>query len=394
MKELQEMCARLREWPRRVHAMPRELAQESLELCAELFKSETLFIAIDEGEEPWLLVGVLEAGNFTWREAEEAEFSPLVREDLEESSFYASPIDEGTMVVRRSPDEAPTPLSVPIHRRIRDEVKGEAVLSIPIRADSVSARLFIGAPKVDTEAMLILADTVGALLATRFEATNHTRAAVQDAVQQDRIRVGRDLHDGLLQSFTGVVLQLETIHSTLEVRPEEARRMITETQALIMADQRELRRFVEKLSPRPARREPVFDFTGRLEDLRSRFAKQWGVRVTLDVKKVDPFVSSFLGQETFRLIHEAVTNSAKHGHASTIHVGVTTEGSAIHIQVSDNGGGFPFQGKMTLEQMRESGTGPNVLAQRVSSLNGTLAVESTERGATVTMSVPLGWGGP
>ncbi len=120
---------------------------------------------------------------------------------------------------------------------------------------------------------------------------------------------------------------------------------------------------------------------------------QWGVRVTLDVKDIDPFVSSFLGQETFRLIHEAVTNSAKHGHASTVHVGVTTEGSVMHIRVSDNGGGFPFQGRMTLDQMRESGTGPTVLAERVTALNGSLSVESTERGATVMMSVPLGFGG-
>jgi signal transduction histidine kinase len=215
---------------------------------------------------------------------------------------------------------------------------------------------------------------------------------VHDAVDHERVRVARDLHDGLLQSFTGVVLQLETVHSLLESRPDEARQMITDTQATMMADQRELRRFVEQLRPRAARREATFDFAGRLEDLRSRFDKQWGVKLAFDVEQVDPTISGFIGQETFRLIHEAVTNSAKHGAASFVRVEVRTAGSEMHIQVADNGTGFAFRGRLTLEEMKEQGTGPMILAERVQSLNGSLVVDSTEGGATVTMSVPLGWG--
>jgi signal transduction histidine kinase len=64
----------------------------------------------------------------------------------------------------------------------------------------------------------------------------------------------------------------------------------------------------------------------------------------------------------------------------------------MHIEVADNGTGFPFHGRLTLDEMRESRTGPTVLAERVSSLNGTLTVDSTESGAVVTMTVPLGFG--
>ncbi len=394
MRDIEELCARLRRWPRRVYPDHRELAHETLELCRDLFKSPRAILTIDEGEEPWLIIASVDSGGFTWREADEAEFIPLVRDDLEDKAFYAEPRPDMTMSVRVGcGSRRAVEMSAPVHDRVRADLEGAALLSVAVRTESISARLFIAAPKVPIEPALIMAEAVSIVLATQFEATDHARVAVHDALEQDRIRFARDLHDGLLQSFTGVVLQLETIHSTLETRPEQARRMITETQSMIMADQRELRRFVEQLRPTPSvRREPTFDFAARLEDLRARFATQWGVRVALDIKKIDPFVSAFLGQETFRLIQEAVTNSAKHGGASVILVGVKTEGSVMEIEVTDNGNGFPFQGRMTLEQMRESGNGPMVLAERITSLNGSLAVDSSERGATVMMSVPLGWG--
>ena len=88
-----------------------------------------------------------------------------------------------------------------------------------------------------------------------------------------------------------------------------------------------------------------------------------------------------------------MTNSAKHGGASKVQVGLRTAGSEMHIEVSDNGTGFPFHGRLTLPEMRKSGRGPTMLAERISSLNGNITVDSTERGATVTMTVPLGFGG-
>ena len=72
--------------------------------------------------------------------------------------------------------------------------------------------------------MLLAAGIVATLASMRFEATSHADLAVRDAVAQERTRVARDLHDGLLQSFTGVVLQLETIHSQIEEHPDEAQR--------------------------------------------------------------------------------------------------------------------------------------------------------------------------
>jgi signal transduction histidine kinase len=349
----------------------RSVACESALQCLELFRASRVILVYEEHDEPWVAIAEADSGGVKWREEEEEGFA-LSSLETNESCVLL-------------------PSAAQVWDRFRALLPKGPVLSCPVRSESVNGHLLVSEPAA-AEALALAGEAVSTLIAIRFEATRHAQQAARMAVAEDRIRVARDLHDGLLQSFTGVVLQLETIHSTLDARPDEARKMITETQGLIMADQRELRRFVEELRPRPARRETDFDFGQRLEDLRSRFEKQWGIHVSFDVDHIQPLVARFLGRETFRLIYEAVTNSAKHGGASEVRVGVKTAGSEIHIEVTDNGAGFPFHGRVTLDELKESGTGPMVLAERVSSLNGTMTVDSTDNGATVTISIPLGWG--
>jgi signal transduction histidine kinase len=388
MRGLEEICSALREWPRNVHADHRALAEECAERARTVFDAERVLLTFSEQDEPWMTIVEADRNGCTWREEDQGP-DPVVDESLESFSFLAM---AGGKVLT-APEGNSSVVASPIHQDLAMRCAAASVLSIPIETEEVQGRLFVCSPGVAEDVMLMTAGIVSTLLSIHFEATSFAESAVRDAVAADRIRVARDLHDGLLQSFTGVVLQLETIHSMIEENPDEARRLITETQGTIMADQRELRRFVEQLRPRPMRRETPYDFTARLEDLRARFEKQWGIKIVYDIANIEPLVGAYLGQETFRLIHEAVMNSAKHGNASTVRVAVKTSGGEMQIEVADNGSGFPFQGRMSLAQMREAGGGPMVLAERVHSLNGNLVVDSTDNGSTISISVPLGWGG-
>jgi signal transduction histidine kinase len=377
MQQLGDVCSKLRRWPRRITHDLSTLARECLDSSCDVFSAPRGLLVIDEGDEPWLNVATLDGDEFTWKEDEDISLESVVVDELADRVFQI----EGETI-----DDT-------IDSRIRPSLGSGPLLSIPIVSDSLQGRLFVCEPGLESAIAFAVADAVGALIAVKFEATAQVQASVREALEQERTRVARDLHDGLLQSFTGVVLQLETVHSTLIADPQTAQQMITEMQGLIMSDQRELRRFVEQLRPRQGRRESKFDFAARLDDLRNRFAKQWGIQIAYDVDAIDPAISGFVGQETYRLIHEAVTNSAKHGRASLVRVLVRTEGSEMQIEVADNGSGFPFHGRLTLEEMMSDGVaGPIVLAERVASLNGSLTVDSTESGATVRMTVPLGFG--
>src|SRR2546421_5881309 len=112
--------------------------------------------------------------------------------------------------------------------------------------------------------------------------------------------------------------------------------------------------------------------TARVDDLRPRLDQQWGIALSADVSRVDPTISKFLGYETFRLVHEAVMNSAKHGAAKNVDVRVHTAEGKMRIDVIDDGVGFSFRGRLTLDRIRETGAGPFMLAERVAALNGDL----------------------
>ena len=71
-------------------------------------------------------------------------------------------------------------------------------------------------------------------------------------VVAERLHLARDLHDGLLQTLTGIALQLEMVCRLLDVDSGKARERLEGIQALIVEEQRRLRRFIEQLkNPAP-----------------------------------------------------------------------------------------------------------------------------------------------
>jgi signal transduction histidine kinase len=386
MSSLEEISSILRRWPRGFRPQHRDAARETLRSCAELYEASHAVMAWEESDEPWIVIASYSASEYDCIEGAADRFLPLTDPSIAEVSFSLSA--DGRIVT--SAGQCIESGQSLVNQNLRNDYRIGAAVSLPVRGDTIEGRVFLLDAGNSTPEMLLVGEAIGALIAAQFDSATRMESQARDAVADERMRVARDLHDGLLQSFTGVVLRLETVHSILEENPDQARNMLTEVQASIMADQRELRAYVEKLGPRH-RAEMKFDFRGRLDEWRERFEKQWNVSVRFDGERLDPLVAELLGHETLRLIQEAVTNSAKHGGASAVDVNLTTRDGRMIIEVSDNGGGFPFHGRRTLEEIRGGAGGPGVLAQRVAALNGDLIVESGENGARIEISVPLGF---
>ena len=387
----EEICARLESWPKGLVSDLRKTAEDALAACASMFDAPTALIVWEDAEEPWMVVGRFAEGVTTWKEEAADGFTPLVHDGLSALSFFVRYGEEEKLLVGSGEDSLG--LCTPaINERILKQIDGASVLSFPLNGDAIRGRIFVVTEQDPSASLLPLTQVIGSFVVSRLESVAALRNALREAVSDERNRVARDLHDGLLQSFTGVVLRLDTIHSVLADQPEEARRMITEVEGTIMADQRELRTYVEQLRPRLDRGDNSFDFNARLEELHDRFATQWGVEVEFDVD-MDPLIAKYLGQETYRIILEAVTNSAKHGSSTCVRVQLRTGQGQLRIVVADNGSGFSFQGKRSLELLRQTGTGPSILGERVASLNGDLSVESRDDGATIEIMLPLGWTG-
>jgi signal transduction histidine kinase len=212
----------------------------------------------------------------------------------------------------------------------------------------------------------------------------------KSAVQEERRHLARDLHDGLLQSLTGIALQLETTQRLLAVQETDAaRERLHAVQTLILAEQRRLRRFIERLNePRQTSDDDPHRWDARLRGLGQQIELEWGLPATVSIQGTALDLPAPFAEELYWLVCEALTNSARHGGATQAQAEIAVEPDQIRIRVQDNGRGFACHGRYDLAQLTLLGWGPQSLMGRIAALRGQLTLESSRTGVVLEMTVP------
>ncbi len=244
----------------------------------------------------------------------------------------------------------------------------------------VALVLFLAAPWVArgvadvdvTAAAALLGPGRAEELELRVETLARSRADIVVATDAERRRIERDLHDGAQQRLMSLAMNLGMARAALgDDTPEPARLAIEQahdeaTQALA-----ELREFVRGLHP------AVLDDRGLDAALSGIVARApLPVRLRVDVT---PRCSATIEAVAYFVVSEALTNVAKHAHASTVDIRVARIGDRLRVAVTDDGRGGASP---------DSGTGLRGLAQRVASVDGTLRIDSPAGGPT-TLTVEL-----
>jgi signal transduction histidine kinase len=209
------------------------------------------------------------------------------------------------------------------------------------------------------------------------------------AVIEERIRLARDLHDGVLQSLTGAALHLAAISRLLETAPEQAQECLADVQEQLATEQRDVRFFIQALQASPTPFPvPVFSLTTRLEELVHRVERQWGLRVVMQLEALEGMPTDALRRSIYHIVHEALINAARHAAATIVHVAIRMDDQQVYLTVRDTGCGFPFQGHYDLAALTAMNLGPIMLRERVAALGGTLTLDSTTTGTCLDITVP------
>ena len=199
-------------------------------------------------------------------------------------------------------------------------------------------------------------------------------ARLHDQVQrlvivEERERIGRDLHDGIIQSIYAVGLSLEDVPELMTDEPDEARARVE--RAIDSLDQsiRDIRNFIFGLRPELLEQAGL---VGGLAALADEFRVNSMVDVDLDTADArDADLSPELIGQFLSIAREALSNIARHSKATRGSVQVETGDDFVRLTISDNGVGFDAAtprgiGHQGLVNMRA----------RASSVGGRLDVES------------------
>jgi signal transduction histidine kinase len=207
------------------------------------------------------------------------------------------------------------------------------------------------------------------------------------AVESERSRISRDLHDGILQTLLSLKIQLEVLRRKLPQKPEQAGAELASLQKTVQEESDELRRMVTDL--RPLRVESA-DMRELMYGFAERFRSEQGMAIDLFIEDRNLRLPDRICRELFQIYREALHNVKKHAHASHVVVKLEQDEANVFLFVDDNGQGFSFSGRYRSEELDQLRLGPISIKERTRSVGGTLTVESNPgHGARLTVEIPL-----
>lgn len=382
--------ARLAAWCHPVPAEVEELVRTLLADTGGLLCAPRLVLAWDEPEEPWLNLAVWSRGELECTREPPAKFSPLVAEPLAESSFLcADAAGPAPTAVRGPSDDFLRWEGAPINAELLSRFAMGGVLSLPLRGEVVEGRLFILDKPGMTSDHLLLAGIAVRQVTDRldhFYLLDRLKAA---AAAEERLRLARDLHDGLLQSLAVMTLRVQTARRLLAEDQEAARPLLEEIEDQLAGDQRSLRIFVRDLKLAAITPPEATDrLAEALGELAARIERHWGLHVELTVERVEPWIAETMGREIYHMVHEAVVNAVRHSSGRAVRIRLVGCERRVRIVVADDGHGFPFIGHYDHAALSRSRLGPASLKGRIASLGGRLEIDSGPGGARLEITLP------
>jgi signal transduction histidine kinase len=213
------------------------------------------------------------------------------------------------------------------------------------------------------------------------------RSLRSHAVESERSRISRDLHDGILQTLLSLKIQLSVMRQKLPHKPEQVCEDLASLQKTVQQESDELRRMVTDM--RPVRMESA-DMNEMMQGFAERFRIEYALAVDLFVEDRNLRLPDRVCRELFQIYREALHNVKKHAGASHVVVKLKQDETKVSLVVDDNGRGFSFSGRYASEELDRLRLGPISIKERTRSVGGTLTVESNPgHGARLTVEIPF-----
>ena len=215
----------------------------------------------------------------------------------------------------------------------------------------------------------------------------HLRAR---AIEAERSRISRDLHDGILQTLLSIDIQLEVLRRKVQAQAqtEQVEAGLASLQQTVKNEGGELRHLVTDLRPLRVQSADLVDL---MRGFGERFRNDSNLALDLLVDSAELRAPDRVCREIFQIYREALNNIKKHAKASHVVVKLSQDDSRLTLVVDDNGEGFSFAGRFTGDELDRLRLGPISIKERTRTVGGVLTVESNPgHGARLTIEVPLG----
>jgi two-component system sensor histidine kinase UhpB len=228
-----------------------------------------------------------------------------------------------------------------------------------------------------TPELRVVADAFNRMLVRLEDERRRSAQRALAAQEAERLRVSRELHDGVGQRLTGVLLRLQSVEGRI---PEAARADVGAVRAEVRASLEEVRDTARRLRP-----EALEDLglSAALAALTRDVARDAPVTVERDLRGDLDGLGHELDVVVYRVAQEALTNVVRHAGARRAELRVHRAGDRLVLAVADDGRGFD-------PVATAAGAGLTGMHERALLVDGTLSVSAAAgEGTTVRLEVPV-----
>ena len=213
----------------------------------------------------------------------------------------------------------------------------------------------------------------------------HLRAR---AIEAERSRISRDLHDGILQTLLSIEIQIDVLRRKVTASPEQAVNNLANLQQTVKNESAELRHMVTDLRPLRVQSADLLDL---MQGFAERYRNESTIALDILIDSAEIHAPDRVCRELFQIYREALNNIKKHAKASHVVVKLSQDDSSLVLVVDDNGEGFSFAGRFTGDELDRLRLGPISIKERTRTVGGILTVESNPgHGARLIVEIPLG----
>ena len=209
-------------------------------------------------------------------------------------------------------------------------------------------------------------------------------ARLQQVQDGERRRLARELHDSVGQLLASIAMNIARVRAESDKLSPEVAELVIQNGAMVNEITNEIRTISHLLHP------PLLDEMGLPLALRwyiDGFMERSKIRATVEVPDGFDRLPPDTEIAVFRAVQECLANVHRHSGSSSCSVKLVRDGQELQLRVEDNGSGIPKEKLANV--MSSGGVGLRGMRERVRRLGGTLAIDSSEQGTTVTIKLPI-----
>jgi PAS domain S-box-containing protein len=209
---------------------------------------------------------------------------------------------------------------------------------------------------------------------------------ISEAQEAERLRVARELHDGVNQVIASAAMRLRRVQDMVSRQNPAASELLSRSHKLLVQALEENRRIARNLRPTDL---DELGLGAACRNICKEVQTRTGLTVNCQFTRFSKPLPPEVDLGLFRVVQEALNNVEKHARAKTVHLRIASDGEAVTLKIRDDGKGFDAA---ALEEGKvdSRGIGLSSLRERAAALGGTCELKSKPgKGTAITVRVPF-----